>query len=389
MKHGFHQQQLPSILIALTILWAASATGATVSTFLTAPANFEDISVAPDGKIYMPSSPGGHVIYEVTPTGVLSTMATIPASGPLGGAVTADGTLYMSLYNQHSVHQVNPDGTHSATISNIAGPTGIAASNDPRYIYVASYIWGAIYRVDLVSHTKILLANGPEIIGPDGLVVDPDENLYLANFLDSRIHKRTPTGQMSLLATLPGSGTGYIDYRDGFLYVAGLNTHMIYKVDAESGAWEVLAGTGQAGSADGPGTSATFNAPNGLALSPDGHFLYIGESGRLRRIDLSVPAPVVETLPSRSVLQGAVPNPFNPRTSVHFSLPENGPVRLSISDLRGRLIRVLHHGEMQAGEHQLAWDGQDSAGRAVASGTYLIAMEFSRGPESQTMTLVR
>ncbi len=389
MKYGFHPMRLQLSLIALTILLASTAVAATVSTFVSAPARFEDISVAPDGTIYLPSAPGGHVIYRVTPAGLLSTMASIPSSFPLGGAVTADGTLYMSLFNQNSVHKVNPDGTHSATISNIAGPTGIVPSNDPRYIYVVSYVWGAIYRVDLVTHTKLLLSNGPEHVGPDGLAIDPEENLYMANFLDSRIHKRTAAGQMSLLATLPGTATGYIDYRDGFLYVAGFSTHDIYKVDAVSGAWEVLAGTSQPGSADGPGETASFTSPNGLALSPDGQFLYIGETGRLRRIDLSSPTPVVETLPNRSVLQGAVPNPFNPRTSIHFALQQAGTVRLSISDVRGRLVRVLHNGEMAAGEHKMAWDGLDSAGRAAASGTYLIGMESSRGQESQLMTLVR
>ncbi len=379
---------LPGLLAAL-ILIPAALSAATVSTTVTAPANFEDISIAPDGMIYLPSQPGGNVIYQVTPEGQLSTLASVPASFPLGSAVTADGTLYMSLYNRNAVHKINPDGSTAAVLLNIAGPTGIAPSNDPRYIYVASYIWGAIYKVDLQMHTKLLLSNGPEHVGPDGLAVDPDENLYMANFRDSRIHKRTPAGDLTLLATLPGAGTGYLEYLDGILYVAGLNTRVVYTVDAETGAWEIFAGTGASGSSDGPAETATFTAINGLAISPDGQYLYVGEGGRLRRIDLSSAAPVIDTVPVTPQLHGAVPNPFNPRTAVHFSLAKTGDVRLSVMDVRGRQVHVLHDGALSSGDHAINWNGLNAKGLPVSSGTYFSRLETASVIEVKPMTLVR
>jgi hypothetical protein len=60
---------------------------ATVSTVAIAPANFEDISIDPDGNFYLPSKPAGHIIFRVTPAGVLTTIASESNGFPLGGSV--------------------------------------------------------------------------------------------------------------------------------------------------------------------------------------------------------------------------------------------------------------------------------------------------------------
>ena len=46
-------------------------------------------------------------------------------------------------------------------------------------------------------------------------------------------------------------------------------------------------------------------------------------------------------------------------------------VRLEIFDARGRLVRIVHDGVLAAGDHQLAWNGRDDSGRALASGVYV------------------
>ena len=376
------------VILAALLAVAQPAAGQTVDKLLTAPANFEDISVGPDGSLFLVSAPGGNVVWKVTPGGSLSTYAQ-NMQGPLGGAVGPDGTVYVSMWNTARIQAIAPDGTQSPVATGISGPTGIAVANDPRYIYAASYNWGAIYLIDTQTGTRAVLENGPEIYGPDGIVVDENDNLYLANFLDSRIHKRSASGDLELLATLPGSGTGYIDYRDGVLYVAGLNTHVIYRVDAVTGAWSVLAGTGQPGAVDGPLLQAQFNAPNGLALSPDGQYLYIGESGRLRRISLDGVAGAVETLPAPLDLHGAAPNPFNPRTTIRFALDQDREVRVSVLDVRGFRVAELFAGYLPAGEHELAWDGRDSAGRATASGTYFVQAVTGAATATSKMVLAR
>ncbi|MBK8165609.1 MAG: right-handed parallel beta-helix repeat-containing protein [bacterium] len=77
-------------------------------------------------------------------------------------------------------------------------------------------------------------------------------------------------------------------------------------------------------------------------------------------------APAVDLAISR-----VVPNPFNPRAVVSFSVPSAGMATLGIYDLRGRLVRTLVDRPLAPGPHEEAWDGTDDAGRGQAAGTYL------------------
>ncbi|MHB8079386.1 MAG: FlgD immunoglobulin-like domain containing protein [Candidatus Krumholzibacteriia bacterium] len=94
-------------------------------------------------------------------------------------------------------------------------------------------------------------------------------------------------------------------------------------------------------------------------------------------------------VPSELHLAGASPNPFNPGTTIRFNLPMAGQARLAVYDVAGRLVRVLVDGELPAGGHETAWDGRDSAGRALASGSYLARLEAGGKVEVARMGLVR
>lgn len=83
------------------------------------------------------------------------------------------------------------------------------------------------------------------------------------------------------------------------------------------------------------------------------------------------------------------PNPFNPLTTLRFDLPSEGPARLMIYDVAGRLIRTLLDGDMSSGRHEAVWDGRDTQGRGLASGTYLARLEFDGKTETVRMGLVR
>jgi len=79
-----------------------------------------------------------------------------------------------------------------------------------------------------------------------------------------------------------------------------------------------------------------------------------------------------ETPPaSMPTLAPNFPNPFNPQTTIRFSLPAAGPARLAIYDAAGRRLRVLVEGVQGAGSHAVAWDGRDADGRELPSGLYL------------------
>jgi hypothetical protein len=84
------------------------------------------------------------------------------------------------------------------------------------------------------------------------------------------------------------------------------------------------------------------------------------------------PAP----LPPAFRLSQNFPNPVTHQgTRIRFATGERTHVRLTIFDVQGRRVRALLDEEMPAGEHELAWDGADERGRAVAAGVYFYRME--------------
>ena len=64
------------------------------------------------------------------------------------------------------------------------------------------------------------------------------------------------------------------------------------------------------------------------------------------------------------------PNPFNPVTTIEYTLPEQTAVRLSIYDAQGALVVNLENRVREAGTHTASWDGRDGAGNSVSSGVY-------------------
>ena len=65
------------------------------------------------------------------------------------------------------------------------------------------------------------------------------------------------------------------------------------------------------------------------------------------------------------------PNPFNPSTSIRFTLPIETQTRLDIHAIDGSRIVTLIDGSISAGRHEVRWNGRDHRGIRMASGTYL------------------
>jgi hypothetical protein len=83
------------------------------------------------------------------------------------------------------------------------------------------------------------------------------------------------------------------------------------------------------------------------------------------------------------------PNPFNPRTTIAFDLPQDMAVGLHIYDVRGARVCTLVDTELPHGSHQAIWDGCDASGRRMASGSYFARLEAGGRVETVRMCLVR
>ncbi len=76
------------------------------------------------------------------------------------------------------------------------------------------------------------------------------------------------------------------------------------------------------------------------------------------------------------------PNPFNPQTALKFSLAAPCYARLRIFDLTGRCVDVLLAESLEAGEHEVTWQGRDRTGQEVSSGIYCAQLEAKTGSQT-------
>jgi hypothetical protein len=84
------------------------------------------------------------------------------------------------------------------------------------------------------------------------------------------------------------------------------------------------------------------------------------------------------------------PNPFNPLTRISFSVPEDaGSTRLDVFDISGRLVKTLVYGDGITGRLDTTWDGTDSYGRRVSSGTYFYRLSVDDATVTRKMILLK
>ena len=83
------------------------------------------------------------------------------------------------------------------------------------------------------------------------------------------------------------------------------------------------------------------------------------------------------------------PNPFNPSTRISFSLAMQQPVTVDVFNLKGQKVKTLSNGTLNAGEHNLIWNGTDEQGSTVASGLYFYRIKTSEQEISGKMLLMK
>ncbi|MCF7912294.1 MAG: T9SS type A sorting domain-containing protein [Candidatus Cloacimonetes bacterium] len=76
-----------------------------------------------------------------------------------------------------------------------------------------------------------------------------------------------------------------------------------------------------------------------------------------------------------TALYGNYPNPFNPETTISYSLEQAGAVVLEIFNIKGQKVATLVNSQQSTGAHQITWQGEDAMGTAVGSGIYLYRLQ--------------
>ena len=154
------------------------------------------------------------------------------------------------------------------------------------------------------------------------------------------------------------------------------------------------------------GTSNRWGDYNGIALSqPDENELWIfnqyaGPRGsavgvedgrwltrigrfRIRTVTAAGSAPI------STVLSQNVPNPFNPTTTIRFTMAKRDHAKVVVYDTSGRVVRTLVDDVLEKGTHEAIWNGRDQSGMPVASGIYLYRLTAAGYQQSRKMVLLK
>jgi hypothetical protein len=98
----------------------------------------------------------------------------------------------------------------------------------------------------------------------------------------------------------------------------------------------------------------------------------------------------IEMLPNNYLFATNYPNPFNPQTTIEFSISSTNLISVAIFDITGKHVKTLmNHESVSAGNHVLIWDGLDESGNISASGSYFYRINSETAQVIKQMTLLR
>ncbi|MDP8202585.1 MAG: FlgD immunoglobulin-like domain containing protein [Candidatus Tenebribacter burtonii] len=83
------------------------------------------------------------------------------------------------------------------------------------------------------------------------------------------------------------------------------------------------------------------------------------------------------------------PNPFNPETTISFSIPTDSAINLIVYNIKGQLIKSLVNEIKPIGEHTVIWDGRDDNGKPVSSGIYFYKLKTNNIEKTRKMILMK
>ena len=94
-------------------------------------------------------------------------------------------------------------------------------------------------------------------------------------------------------------------------------------------------------------------------------------------------------IPAQYTLHQNYPNPFNPVTTLHYDLPENGLVNITIYDIMGRIVKTLVNSSQTAGYKSIQWNATNDRNESVSAGLYLYTIQAGEFRQTKKMVLLK
>jgi hypothetical protein len=105
--------------------------------------------------------------------------------------------------------------------------------------------------------------------------------------------------------------------------------------------------------------------------------------------DASQFGPYSVTFKVTNSLDQNMPNPFNPATTIRYSIAQDENVSLVVYDVAGRQVRTLVENRQRADVYKVTWDGVNDHGERVASGMYFYRLAAGKFVETRKMMLLK
>lgn len=109
----------------------------------------------------------------------------------------------------------------------------------------------------------------------------------------------------------------------------------------------------------------------------------------LMDIEIDPEAEKTAIIPRKFALKSAYPNPFNPKTTISFNLPEEAQVEIIIYDLMGREVWKSAKTSYSAGTYSVIWSGTNHSGQSVSTGIYLIRLNSPKYCATRKVLLIK
>ena len=133
-------------------------------------------------------------------------------------------------------------------------------------------------------------------------------------------------------------------------------------------------------------TQSTTILPFSINRRSDGELFFFTDNENQVNV-YSLSEEIQVSLDDNEIIQrtfqlGSYPNPFNPRTTIDFSIPNYSEVELIVYNTKGQKIKTLTNEILSSGDHSILWNGDDYSGKSVSSGVYLYKLNVNGKTEA-------
>lgn len=284
------------------------------------------MAIDENGNLYLTEA---NLVRKITPDAVVSTIAGTGSIGsadgrgtaasffsPAGITIDKAGNLYVADYGNNLIRKIDPSGN----VTTIAGKVLSGFDNGK--------------------------GTAASFRGPIGLVLDKNENLYVADLGNEVIRKITSDNSVTTFSKIATPGRNYmiplhfpgglaIDNNDN-LYTTDITNYVVQKITL-AGVITTVAGSGTIGGANGQGNSASFDSPYAIVVDKNGN-LYVTDNDVIRKIDAS---GMVTTFAGNEI-EGMVNGPASAASfkNINGIVPDKSG-NLYVADTGNNLIRKI------------------------------------------------